>query len=153
MQDVLSRKGLQDNVTELGNTNPDTRLKVTTAGRNPDDGLSDIPYEKGYAFLQVIENAVGREKFDAFLKGYFDSHAFKSISTEDFVDYFNKNLIKGDKALAEKIRLEDWVYKPGVPSNMIPATSAEFNAIDSIQSTWRTKGIKGLALKIKSTNE
>ncbi len=153
MQDVLSRKVLQDNVDELGAFSPDTRLKVNTAGRNPDDGLSYIPYEKGYAFLQTIENAVGREKFDAFIKSYFDAHAFQSITTEDFVDYLSKNLIKNDNALADKIKMEDWIYKPGIPANIPSAVSEDFNAIDSIQKTWRTIGIKGLSQKIKSTNE
>lgn len=153
MQDVLSRKALKDNIEELGITSPDTRLKVTTSGRNPDDGLSDIPYEKGYAFLQVIEQAVGRQKFDTFLKNYFNSHAFRSITTEDFVDYINTNLIKNDKALADKIKLNDWIYKPGIPSNITKPISPEFNAIDSIQKIWRTTGINGLSAKIKSTNE
>ena len=86
MQDVLSRKVLEINLEEIGKHSPDTRLKVDTSGRNPDDGLSDIPYEKGYAFLQTIEEAVGREKFDAFITDYFKAHAFQSITTEDFVD-------------------------------------------------------------------
>ncbi len=153
MQDVMSRKVLADDMADYGKDNPDTRLKVNTKGRNPDDGLSDIPYEKGYAFLQVVENVVGREKFDAFLTGYFNSHAFRSITTEDFVKYFNENLIKGDKALADKIKMDEWIYKPGVPSNILPAVSPDFDRIDSIQKTWRTSGIKGLSLKIKSTNE
>jgi aminopeptidase N len=153
MQDVISRKVLADNMAELGNDNLDTRLKVTTKGRNPDDGLSDIPYEKGYAFLQVVEQAVGREKFDNFLKNYFSSHAFQSITTEDFVAYFNKELINGDKILADKIKAEDWIYKPGIPSNIIMPISPDFNAIDSIQKNWRKTGIKGLGQKIKSTNE
>ena len=153
MQDVLSRKSLYDNMAEYGANNPDTRLKVNTLGRNPDDGLSDIPYEKGYAFLQTVEKAVGREKFDAFLTGYFDSHAFQSITTEDFVKYFNENLIKGDKKLADQIKLEDWIYKPDLPSNIITPVSEDFNAIDAIQKTWRQTGVKGLSQKIKSTNE
>ncbi|TBX67690.1 M1 family peptidase [Flavobacterium silvisoli] len=153
MQDVLSRKVLKDNIDELGINNPDTRLKVNTTGRNPDDGLSDIPYEKGYAFLQTVEAAVGRQKFDAFITTYFKSHAFQSITTEDFVTYFNKNLIKGDKTLADKIKLDDWIYKPGIPNNCITPISLDFNAIDGIQKTWRTTGIKGLSKKIKSTNE
>ena len=153
MQDVLSRKVLEINLEEIGKDSPDTRLKVNTSGRNPDDGLSDIPYEKGYAFLQTIEATVGREKFDAFLTGYFKAHAFQSITTEDFVDYFNKNLINGDKALANKIKLDDWIYKPGIPSNIITPISEDFNNIDEIQKTWRKTGIKGLSQKIKSTNE
>jgi len=153
MQDVLSRKVLQDNLEELGNTSPDTRLKVNTAGRNPDDGLSDIPYEKGYAFLQTVEAAVGREKFDAFITDYFKAHSFQSITTEDFVTYFNDHLIKGNKELADKIKLNDWVYQPGIPTNIITPVSENFNAIDNIQKTWRKTGIKGLSQKIKSTNE
>ncbi|WP_298220544.1 hydrolase/aminopeptidase [Flavobacterium sp.] len=153
MQDVLSRKLLADNMTEYGDSNPDTKLKVDTKDRNPDEGLSDIPYEKGYAFLQTVEYAVGRDKFDAFLKAYFNSHAFQSITTEDFVEYFKENLIKGDKTLAEKIKLDEWVYTPKIPSNIIVPVSEDFNAIDDIQKTWRQTGIKGLSQKIKSTNE
>ncbi|PIF32693.1 leukotriene A4 hydrolase-like protein [Flavobacterium sp. 9] len=153
MQDVLTRKDLDDNIAEYGATNPDTRLKVSLTGRNPDDGISQIPYVKGYNFLKVIEQAVGREKFDPFIKNYFDAHAFQSITTEDFVKYINDNLIKGDKALADKIKLDDWIYKPGIPSNITSVHSDDFTAIDSIQKNWRKTGVKGLSQKIKSTTE
>jgi leukotriene-A4 hydrolase len=153
MQNVITRKELVDNVAELGDTSPDSRLKVSLTGRNPDDGISMIPYVKGYAFLRVIENAVGREKFDVFIKNYFDAHAFKSITTEDFVKYINENLIKGDKTLADKIKLEDWIYKPGIPSNITPVNSVDFDAIDKIQNSWRETGVKGLSQKITTTSE
>lgn len=153
MQDVLTRKDLDDNIAEYGATNPDTRLKVSLTNRNPDDGISQIPYVKGYNFLKVIEAAVGREKFDPFIKNYFDAHAFQSITTEDFVKYLKENLIKDDKALADKIKLDDWIYKPGVPSNITTTSSEDFTAIDNIQKNWRTTGVKGLSEKIKSTTE
>ena len=153
MQNVITNKELTDNVAEYGDTNPDTRLKVSLTGRNPDDGISQIPYVKGYAFLRVIENAVGREKFDPFIKNYFDSHAFQSITTEDFVKYLNENLIKGDKTLADKIKLEDWIYKPGIPSNILPVSAADFDAIDVIQKSWRETGVAGLSKKITTTAE
>ena len=153
MQDVLSRKVLKDNVDELGIDSPDTRLKIDLSGKNPDEGLSDIPYEKGYALLQTIEAAVGRKQFDTFLTNYFNDHAFQSINTEAFVAYINKKLIKGDIVLADKIKLDEWIYKPGIPSNIITPDSEDFNAIDAIQKTWRKTSIKGLSQKIKSTNE
>lgn len=153
MQTVLSRKVLENNLAEMGKDSPDTRLKINSAGKNPDDVLSDIPYEKGYAFLQTIEAAVGRERFDKFITDYFNAHAFQSITTEDFIDFYNKNLIKGDTALEAKIKLNDWIYKPGIPSNIINPISEEFSAIDEIQKTWRQTGVKGLSAKIKSTNE
>jgi len=153
MQDVLSRKVLTDDMAEYGEKNPDTRLKVDTQGRNADDALSNIPYEKGYAFLQTIEQAVGRKKFDAFIKEYFNAHAFQSITTEDFVAYINKVLIKSDLDLEEKIKMDEWIYQPGIPSNITIPVSDDFARIDSIQKNWRQTGIKGLATQIKSTTE
>ncbi len=153
MQDVLSRKSLNDNMQDYGPKNPATQLKVNVDGINPDESLSDIPYEKGYAFLQVVENAVGRATFDKFITEYFNAHAFQSITTEDFLKYFNEHLIKGNKALADKIKAEEWIYQPDVPSNITAAVSEDFNAIDQIQKTWRQTGVKGLSAKIKSTNE
>lgn len=153
MQDVLSRKVLYDAVAEYGETHPATQLKVNVDGSNADDSLTDIPYEKGYAFLQTVEMIVGREKFDTFITEYFNSHAFQSVNTTEFLKYFNENLIKGDQALADKIKAEEWIYKPGIPSNITKPVSEDFNAIDQIQKTWRQTGIKGLSSKIKSTNE
>lgn len=153
MQDVMSRKVLSDNMTEYGKNHPDTKLKVNVSGRNPDDSLSDIPYEKGYAFLQTVELAVGREAFDKFITDYFNSHAFRSITTDDFLKYFDAHLIKGDKALADKIKAEEWILKPDIPANIPAAVSEDFNRIDAIQKTWRETGVKGLSEKIKSTNE
>ncbi len=153
MQTILSRKVWENTLAEIGKDSPDSKLKVDSSKGNPDDAMSDVAYEKGYAFLQTVEAAVGREKFDKFLTAYYNDHAFQSITTEDFVDYLNKNLIKGDKVLADKIKLDDWIYKPGVPSNVINPVSEDFNAIDEIQKTWRKTGVKGLSQKIKSTNE
>lgn len=153
MQDVMSRKVLTDNLADYGSGHEDTRLKVSTHGRNPDDSLSDIPYEKGYAFLQAVELAVGREVFDKFITQYFNDHAFQSITTEEFLAYFNKHLIKGDKALADKIKAEDWIYKPDVPANIPAVASEDFKRIDAIQDSWRKTGVTGLAAQIKSTNE
>ncbi len=153
MQKVMSRRILDNNIEELGEDSPDTRLKVDTTGRNPDDGLSDVPYEKGYALLQMLEQNFGRERFDEFLKKYFNDHAFQSITTEDFVRYFIENTIKGDKGLAEKVQLDNWIYKPGIPSNIVPVHSTDFDKVDALQASWRTNGVKGISTKIVSTNE
>ena len=61
-----------------GPTGADTRLHIDLKGRHPDDGLTDIAYEKGAAFLRMIEAAVGRERFDAWLKGWFERHTVRS---------------------------------------------------------------------------
>lgn len=140
MQELLGYQGLQSLVEEMGATNTDTKLKASYEGRDPDEGVSDIAYEKGYSFLRTIEEAVGREKFDSFLKQYFTSHAFSSVTTEEFLAYLNDNLIKGDKALKDKIAINSWVYEGGLPENSPPVGSDNFKTIDSLITKWQSSG-------------
>ena len=51
-------------------------------GRDPDDAYSTVPYEQGALFLVFLEATFGREAFDAFLRRWFDSHAFQSATTD-----------------------------------------------------------------------
>ena len=154
MQEVLGRQSLDDIVKTLGDTSLDTRLKQNFAGRDPDDGSSEIAYEKGYSFLRTIEEAVGRQKFDAFLRKYFDVHAFQSRTTEQFLQDLKTNLIAGDKTLEEKINIDAWVYKAGIPANIPPVGAAAFVKVDSLLAKWNRDSVStGLKKQIKSTNE
>ena len=63
MEAVLGRGELLAEMKDL--PEKDTILKVDLAGRDPDDAFSNVPYEKGYLFLRTIEEAFGRERFDA----------------------------------------------------------------------------------------
>jgi aminopeptidase N len=109
-----------------GPKGPDTRLHLDLKGRSPDAGLSDIAYEKGAAFLRTIEANVGRERFDAWLKGWFDRHAFQPVTSAIFLADIRQNLIKGDKAIESKLMLDRWVYQPGVPPNMVRPPAGTF---------------------------
>lgn len=134
--DMLWELGYQDlekTVDELtaDSALEDTHLKINLANRDPDDGLTDIAYEKGALFLKLIENNVGREKMDAFLKKYFDEHAFKSITTEEFIAYLKDNLIKGNKDLEQKLDIDAWVYGPGIPANAPRADHKRFDNVDA----------------------
>lgn len=130
---VLGRQDLDATLEELGKDSKDTHLKLDLTGRDPDDGLTDIAYEKGALLLRRIEETVGREKFDPFLKGYFDAHAFKTISTETFLRYLDKNLLKGDSALYKKIDLQAWVYGPGLPKNVPTFKPIFFTRVDQMR--------------------
>ncbi|MEO6833532.1 MAG: leukotriene A4 hydrolase C-terminal domain-containing protein, partial [Chitinophagaceae bacterium] len=143
----LGYQDLEDNVKELGKDSKDTWLKMQLDGRDPDLALSDIPYEKGSLFLRLIEENVGRNRFDTFLKEYFASHAFKSITTEQFLDYLHTHLIKGDSALAKKLTIKEWVYGPGIPANAPRADSARFMKVNAE----RTKFLAGAAPSSLST--
>jgi len=132
--DMLWELGYQDleaEVEDLGKDSKDTRLKLDLTGRDPDDGLTDIAYEKGAHLLKLIENTVGRQKMDAFLNKYFNEHAFKTITTEQFLQYLDSNLIKGDSALAARLNINQWVYGTGIPANCPRAGMERFQKVDS----------------------
>ncbi len=109
----------------------DTRLKLDLAGRDPDEGLTDIAYEKGAAFLRTIERTVGRERFDGWLKGYFERNAFRPMTTELFLADILGNLIQGDAALESRLMMDAWIYQPGMPSNWQPPVSDAFAPVDA----------------------
>jgi aminopeptidase N len=109
----------------------DTRLHIDLAGRDPDEGLTDIAYEKGAAFLRTIERTVGRERFDAWLKGYFDRNAFRPMTTERFLTDIRQHLIRGDQALETRLMMDAWIYQPGMPSNWVPRVSDAFAPVDA----------------------
>ncbi len=99
MDTMLGRKVLDGELAAFDER--DEILHVDLKGRDPDDGFTEVPYEKGSLYLRHLEETVGREKFDDFLRGYFDSHAFQSITTETFVNYLQTNLIdKNPKLLS-----------------------------------------------------
>ena len=154
MQGLLGFEDLKETIAELGDTSADTRLKLNLEGRDPDDGVTDIAYEKGHFLLLLIEQSIGREKFDAFLKNYFARYAFHTITTEEFLKVYNDEIIKGDTALANKIKIEDWIYKPGLPANCPQITSAKFEAVKKLVESWKNgTPAKSLDTKNYSTNE
>jgi len=137
MQRILGQESVKETIKELGDTSADTRLKLDLTGRDPDDGVSDIAYEKGNNLLLVIEREVGREKFDAFLKTYFAKHAFKTITTEQFLDYYKANLVKDNSEEAKRIQIEKWIYNPGLPENYVKISSTRFAAVDQEVEKWK----------------
>nr|HQE11798.1 M1 family aminopeptidase/hydrolase [Flavipsychrobacter sp.] len=130
--DMLWELGYQDleaTVNDLGEQSNDTKLKLDLTGRDPDDGLTDIAYEKGALFLRLLEDNIGRAKMDAFLKNYFATYAFKTISTEEFLQYLNKHLIKDDQQLKKSLNIDAWVYGSGIPSNAPRVPFDRFNKV------------------------
>jgi leukotriene-A4 hydrolase len=154
MHRILGQESLKETIEEFGADSADTHLRLHLEGRDPDDGVSDIAYEKGNNLLLVIEQAVGRERFDAFLKGYFKKHAFQTMDTEKFLAEYREDLLGGDSALAAQIHIEEWIDSGGLPSNMLHIRSRLFDAVDSAVSAWK-KGMpaKDLATGSYSTDE
>jgi aminopeptidase N len=131
-QVALGHDAMNAAITDNGGpTGADTRLHIDLKGRSPDDGLTDIAYEKGAAFLRTIEIAVGRERFDAWLKGWFSRHMFQPVTTSIFLADIREHLVKGDRSLEAKLALDAWVNEPGVPAALAPADPRAFAEVDA----------------------
>jgi len=128
-EQVLAWDGLQDELKTLAAA--DTRLHLELAGRDPDEGMNTIAYDKGAAFLRTIEQIAGREAFDAWLRGYFERNAWRPMTSERFLEDIRTHLIKGDAGLEQKLQLNAWVYEPGLPSNVQAPVSRAFEPVDA----------------------
>ncbi|MBD3637501.1 MAG: M1 family metallopeptidase [Crocinitomicaceae bacterium] len=104
----------------------DTHLKLDLQGRDPDEGMTAIAYVKGALFLKTLEEAVGRDKFDAFLKKYFDDHEFETVTTEMFVAYLKSNLLKPNNV---EFNVDEWVYGKGIPDNCVKVETDKFELV------------------------
>lgn len=123
VQYVLYGQEVRRTVAQLGADHPDTRLQVDLTGRDPDEALTDIQYEKGALFLRLCEETVGREQWDAFLRSYFDTYAFQPMTTEGFEAYLDRRLLAENSAARSAIDPGAWIHGPGIPPNA-PAPSA-----------------------------
>lgn len=138
MLSSLSMQGLLEEVEFFMNNGRenDTKLKLDLSGRNPDDGVTTIAYDKGYFFLRYLEEYVGREKFDEFLSLYFSEFAFKSNYTEPFLIYLNQNLF--EKNNIEPITdLDEWIYGVGLPESLPKINSIRFEKVDQALVDWK----------------
>lgn len=137
----LNLQDLQDEVDALKEANlyGDTKLLLDLKGRNPDDGVTDIAYNKGYFFLRSIEEKYGREKFDAFLKDYFNGNAFTSTSTESFKTFI-KNYYQNKFSITFNDSLFNaWITTEGLPEDMPQPQSDRFRKVDALLAGWKTE--------------
>ncbi len=148
MEATLGRRSLEAELA--GMDARDQILHVDLKGRDPDDGFTGVPYEKGALFLRHLEETVGREKFDRFVRGYFDSHAFQSITTETFVDYLNKNLLEANLNLVSRADVDEWIYKAGLPKNAPVPQSDAFAKVETQAQNYLSGKIAANAVQTKS---
>ena len=134
MEQALDAAGLRALLKTL--PAPDTRLNLKLNGRDPDDAFSSVPYTKGQLFLIYLENKFGRDKFDPFVKGYFDQFAFKSLTTAQFVTYLKANLIDKYPGVVSMDKVNEWIFEPGLPSDAPNPTSDAFDKVDAVTKTW-----------------
>lgn len=143
--EMLALLSLQDLKSEIesisaGDRPEDTKLKLDLKGRNPDDGMTSIAYDKGYYFLRLLEETVGREKFDVFLKEYFTSNAFHSMTTDEFITQLNTKLFEANGIPVDEQLYADWIFGEGLPANCPQPVSNRFDKVEEILTSWIAGG-------------
>lgn len=134
MESVLGYQDLEADIADL--TPAYQHLAIDLRDKDPDDAFSDVPYEKGALLLTEIESKIGRDAFDAYLKQYFSDFAFKSLSTETWLAYVEKNLVAKYPNQLSMQRLQQWIYQPGIPDGAPVPSSNAFVNVDNQRANW-----------------
>ncbi len=133
MEATLGKQSLIDEMKETAER--DQIMHVNLDGRDPDEGFTGIPYEKGALFLRLLEEKYGRPKFDNFVRSYFAEHRFQSITTETFKEYLWKNLLENPNSeMPSYISREDvdeWIEQAGLPANAPSPKSDAFKHVET----------------------
>jgi aminopeptidase N len=132
---ALMFANIEETLAEVGMDAPGTALST-------DGGYqlgSAIAYDKGAFFLRTVERTVGRERFDAWLQQWFDNHAFQPATSEMFYEDMMANLVRNPME-AERLMLREWIFEPGLPSNVAKPDPAAFAEVDGAVAAYVSAG-------------
>jgi aminopeptidase N len=125
---ALGRRALDEAIARFASQPQLTRLRTVLAGVDPDEAFSEVPYEKGYAFLRALEHHVGRELFTRWLRGYIQAFRFQSITTDDFLAHVRDAL----PGALEAVDAARWLDGEGVPDTAPRPASQRLDAIERL---------------------
>ncbi len=153
MEAMLGKRSLLGSLAELPPS--DQILHIDLAGRDPDDGMTDVAYEKGALFLRYLEERFGRAEFDRFVKNYFNTHAFRSITTDTFAAYLDKNLLQKRPGVVSRGEVDKWLTEAGLPETAPDPKSDNFErvALQAKQFDAGQLSLRAIATKTWTTQE
>ncbi|HUS29576.1 MAG TPA: M1 family aminopeptidase/hydrolase, partial [Kofleriaceae bacterium] len=130
----IASRDIDETVAEAGSALQTTSL-AHAYGRDiaPDDFPADLAYDKGALLMRTLELTYGRATFDAFLRGWFDGHAFSSVDSRMFV-------AEAKRVLGTKVDLDAWLYKGGIPPGAAPSSSTIATRLAAAANAFATTG-------------
>lgn len=143
----------QEEALELLKTVPKEKQALVT--REPDTSAQhytdeNLVYPKGAWFLRTLEQRAGRAAFDPFLRGWFDQHAFQSVTTDQFLQYLRANLLARHPEVMSDAELDEWLYGPGIPASAQRAVSQRLAALNATTAAWLEGGLPTAKLDTRS---
>ncbi len=139
---------------ELQKRLADAKADPSVTRLHGDPNAGEVDYVKGSDFLFTFEHEIGRPRLDAWLRGYFDRHAFQPQTTAGLLTDIREHVVKGDAALERRLDLDTWAYAPGLPENAWHIVSQRLVAVDAA-STGFAGGAAASTIDVKpwSTQE
>lgn len=135
MEAMIGLRDLEDGRKDLTIARDRTLLPDLT-NRDPDEAYSTVPYEQGALFLAFLEERFGRVQFDAFLRRWFDEHAFRSVTTDDFLAYLKMHLMPARPDAVTDAQVQEWLTTETVPSFAVLPRSDAFARVEQARDAW-----------------
>lgn len=148
MEAMLGKRSLIEELKEMPDA--DQILHVNLDGRDPDDGFTGVPYEKGALFLRYLEEKFGRARFDGFVKGYFNAFAFRTLTTDQFVAYLQTNLLDRFPGVVSRGEVEEWIKRPGLPATAPDPKSDNFSRAETLAKDYIAGRTPAARIPVKS---
>lgn len=126
-----------------------SRQADTNAADYPDTSLA---YPKGAWFLHTLEQRAGRAAFDQFLRGWFDQHAFQSVTNEQFIAYLRAQLLAKNPKIMSDAELDEWIHGPGIPASGQRAVSQRLAKLNAAIDGWTKGTVSTAQLNAKNWN-
>ena len=108
---------------------------------------SAVAYEKGALFLYQLERRFGRSQLDAFLQGWFDRHAFTSVTTPQFVAELQDGLMRQYPGRIDAAFLARWIDDAGLPADAELVQSDTLARVDVQRMRWEQGSLATDALQ------
>jgi leukotriene-A4 hydrolase len=128
---VFHEREMMQAMQAVGMDSPLTCLKRSDNG--DEEGPSSIPYYKGCFFLQECERAVGRPRFDRFIKSYMKRFQFQSITTETFLDFMKVELPE----VFARVEVNKWIHEPGMPAGWHGPQSSLYDEVQAALNAYQ----------------
>jgi aminopeptidase N len=127
----------------------DQVLAADLRGREPGAASRAPAFQKAGLFFTYLDNKYGRERFDAFLRGYFDHFSLRTVDTDQFLAYLKDNLIDRFPGIVTREQAHAWVDSIGVPAEAPMPASGAFDSIDAVRGEWLAGKIPAKKLDIR----
>ncbi|EKX48439.1 hypothetical protein GUITHDRAFT_105587 [Guillardia theta CCMP2712] len=137
--------------TEIGQSRF-TKLVPDLQGIDPDDAFSSVPYEKGFNLLYSVQQKVGDEEFEKFVKDYINTWKSKLITSLQFKD-FVMNYSAHFKKKLQDFDWDRWFYAEGMPADKPKFDTTLSKLANDFAHRWTTAGAGADLIRLKSVGQ